>query len=113
MGLSSDPTFSTQQPLPISPQVESWLNAPYLTVEGDNGNPLSDATLATTSLPFDLSPDVNLAGFADEALTTPSSTASEGPAFQVCDICLKPLKPSDIRYVVYQSLSLISTKTRH
>lgn len=112
MGLSFDPMFSSQPSPSILPQVGSWCNLPYLAIEGDNGNPPSDSTLAITSSPFDLPQDLNLAKVTDETLGTPSSTASEGLGFQLCDICFKLLKGSDFRYVFQQDLSLISTESK-
>ena len=109
MDLSFDPMFSDQPSPSILPQVESQFNLPYLGVEGDNSNPSFDATLPITSSPFDLHLGLNL---ADEALGTPSSTASEGPGFHLCYTCFKLVKASDFRYVFQQDLSLIITESK-
>ncbi len=112
MGRSSNPMFSDQLSPSIPPELESLFNLPYLPAEDDNIDPSFDALPAITSLPFDLLQDLNVAEVVDEILGTPSSTTSEGLGYQFCDICFKPLKPSDTRYVSQQNLLLISTKER-
>ena len=110
MDLSFDHMFSDQPSPSILPQVESQFSLPYLGLEGDNSNPSFDATLPITSSPFDLHLGLNLAD--EEALGTPSSTASGGPGFHLCYICFKLLKASDFRYVFQQDLLLIIAESK-